>query len=51
MTGHDLQTTMYPVIELDPKHADVICRRYQEHTGTLPTRDGEPHDFITDSDG
>jgi len=39
------------LIELDPKYADVICRRYQEHTGTLPTRDGEPHDFIADSDG
>lgn len=33
------------VIELDRKYADVICRRYQEHTGTLPTRDGVPHDF------
>lgn len=39
------------LIELDPKYADVICRRYQEHTGTLPTRDGEPHDFIAGSDG
>jgi DNA modification methylase len=33
------------LIELDPRYADVICRRYQEHTGTLPSRDGEPHDF------
>ncbi|SHL47528.1 site-specific DNA-methyltransferase (adenine-specific) [Pseudonocardia thermophila] len=33
------------VIEIDPKYADVICRRYQEHTGQLPTRDGQPHDF------
>jgi DNA modification methylase len=33
------------LVELDPKYADVICRRYQEHTGTKPTRDGIPHDF------
>ena len=33
--------------ELDPKYADVILRRYQEHTGTKPTRDGVPHDFTT----
>jgi site-specific DNA-methyltransferase (adenine-specific) len=36
------------LIELDPGYVDVICRRYQEHTGTLPTRDGIPHDFTTD---
>jgi site-specific DNA-methyltransferase (adenine-specific) len=33
------------LIELDPKYADVICRRFQEHTGTLPTREGVAHDF------
>lgn len=33
------------LIELDPKYADVILRRYQEHTGTVPTRDGIEHDF------
>lgn len=33
------------LIELDPRYADVILRRYQEHTGTQPIRDGEPHDF------
>ena len=32
-------------VELDPKYADVICRRYQEFTGILPELDGEPHDF------
>jgi hypothetical protein len=28
---------------------DVICRRYQEHTGDRPVLEstGEPHDFIT----
>jgi hypothetical protein len=38
------------VVELDPRYVDVICRRFQEHTGTKPERvleDGttEPHDF------
>ncbi|MGH3779619.1 MAG: site-specific DNA-methyltransferase [Pseudonocardiaceae bacterium] len=33
------------LIELDPQYADVICRRYQEHTGIKPTRDGIAHDF------
>jgi site-specific DNA-methyltransferase (adenine-specific) len=33
------------LIELDPRYADVICRRYQEHTGTKPVRDGAPYDF------
>lgn len=35
------------LIELDPRYADVICRRYQEHTGTLPVRDGQQVDFTT----
>jgi DNA modification methylase len=33
------------LIELDPQYADVICRRYQQHTGTMPERAGEPIDF------
>lgn len=33
------------LIELDPRYADAICRRYQQHTGEMPTREGEPHDF------
>lgn len=35
------------VVELDPRYADVICRRYQEHTGTQPVLEstGEAHDF------
>ena len=28
------------VVELDPKYADVIVRRYQAHTGVVPVRDG-----------
>jgi len=37
------------VVELDPRYVDVICRRYQEHTGTQPVlaSTGEPHDFTT----
>lgn len=35
------------LVELDPRYADVICRRWQEHTGQTPRRwaDGEPVDF------
>jgi DNA modification methylase len=35
------------VVELDPRYADVICRRYQEHTGERPVlkATGEPSDF------
>jgi DNA modification methylase len=31
-------------IELDPRYADVICRRFAQHTGTVPTNaaTGEP---------
>ena len=30
------------LVELDPKYADVILRRYMEHTGDTPTnQDGE----------
>ncbi len=33
--------------ELDPRYVDVICRRYQTHTGTRPilASTGEEHDF------
>lgn len=34
------------LIELDPRYADVICRRYQQHTGTVPVRDGQQVDFL-----
>lgn len=35
------------VMELSPAYCDVICRRYQEHTGTKPVHQAtsEPHDF------
>lgn len=35
------------VIELDPSYADVICRRFQEHTAVLPVRNGLPVDFTS----
>lgn len=34
-------------MEISPAYVDVICRRFQNHTGIVPTRDGEPHDFTT----
>jgi len=35
------------LIELDPKYVDVICRRFQEHTGIKPIAEatGREHDF------
>lgn len=35
------------LVELDARYVDVICRRYQEHTGTLPILEatGKTHDF------
>lgn len=42
--GLEMQAAL---VELDPIYADVICRRYQEHTGILPINEatGNPHDF------
>lgn len=35
------------LVELDPRYADVICKRYEAHTGITPVReaDGKPHVF------
>lgn len=33
------------LVELDPKYADVICRRWQEHTGGYPVRNEGLVDF------
>ena len=35
------------LMEIDPRYVDVICRRYQEHTGEVPVAEatGNPHDF------
>ena len=35
------------LMEIDPAYCDVICRRYQTHTGVKPVLEatGEVHDF------
>ena len=33
-------------VELDPRYADVILRRFEEHTGVVPVLDGEPVSFV-----
>lgn len=38
------------LVELDPVYVDVICRRYQAHTGVIPVRDGLGVDFVGESD-
>lgn len=35
------------VVELDAKYADVICARYQKHTGVIPRIDGREVDFLS----
>lgn len=46
IAAHTMGRVCYAV-ELDPKYADVIARRYQEHTGTVPilASTGETVDF------
>lgn len=34
------------LVELDPVYVDVICRRWEEHTGIVPVRDGEATSFL-----
>lgn len=40
------------IIELDPRYVDLICRRYEEHTGVTPIRatTGEPVTFAKEVD-
>ena len=38
------------LVELDPKYADVICRRFQKLTGVLPKRNGKEYDFCADDE-
>jgi site-specific DNA-methyltransferase (adenine-specific) len=40
------------LMELDPRYVDVICARYQKHTGQQPVlaATGEAHDFTPDAD-
>ncbi|KQP81748.1 DNA methyltransferase [Aeromicrobium sp. Leaf291] len=37
------------LVELDPRYVDVICRRWQEHTGIQPINraTGQPRDFTS----
>lgn len=39
------------LVELDPRYADVICRRWQQHTGLVPVRraDGAKVSFVEDA--
>lgn len=34
------------LVELDPRYVDVICRRWQEHTGMIPVRNGVEVSFL-----
>lgn len=34
------------LVELDPRYADVICRRYQDLTGEIPKRGGQAVNFF-----
>lgn len=44
IAGEQVGRMVY-LAEIESAYCDVICRRYQEHTGIIPTRDGVPHDF------
>ena len=37
------------LVELSPRYADVICRRWQMHTGIVPKRKGKRVDFAPDA--
>lgn len=52
IAAHETGRTAY-VVELAPAYVDVICRRFQQHTGTKPVLEatGEPHDFIATQGG
>ncbi|OHU29036.1 DNA modification methylase [Mycobacteroides chelonae] len=44
IAAHGRQSRCFGV-ELDPRYADVILRRFEEHTGIVPELDGEPVSF------
>jgi DNA modification methylase len=48
MIGAQRTRRVARLMELDARYVDVICRRYQEHTGTKPVLEstGEEHDFL-----
>jgi DNA modification methylase len=39
------------LVELDPRYVDVAAHRFQEFTGIVPIRDGEPFDFCGTAHG
>ena len=50
IAAHETNRIAY-LMELDPHYVDVICARYQKHTGILPMleSDGLAHDFSPDA--
>ena len=51
LAAHETNRVAY-LMELDPHYVDVICARYQKHTGNQPILEatGETHDFTPDAD-
>lgn len=45
IAAHGRQSRAF-CVELDPRYADVILRRFEAHTGIVPTLDGEPVSFV-----
>ena len=41
----ELSAELAVLCELDPVYADVICQRWEEHTGIVPVRGGEQVSF------
>nr|WP_225422019.1 DNA methyltransferase [Mycobacteroides chelonae] len=46
IAAHGRQSRCFGV-ELDPRYADVILQRFEEHTGIVPALDGEPAVYET----
>lgn len=51
IAAQETNRTAY-LMELDPNYVDVICARYQKHTGNQPVLEatGEAHNFTPDAD-
>jgi DNA modification methylase len=45
LIGCERRGRMARLMEIDPRYADVICRRYQEYTGKQATLDGDGRTF------
>jgi DNA modification methylase len=50
IASHDLGRAA-ALVDVDPAYCDVICRRFQEHTGEAPVREGVAVDFTEERDG